>query len=480
MNKTSHSPGRIVPLPSVSKLAASVAVLTAAMFVPALGAAPKTLTALDRYVAAPDTNYTYRCVHTESTPQGKVHVLEMTSQSWLTSNEVDRTLWQHTLFIAVPNRVTNRTAFLMIGGGNNKRPPGRPEGNLARIAVETESVVADLRHVPNQPLIFHNDGKERVEDDLIAYTWRHFLRTGDERWPARLPMTKSAVRAMDTITAFCASPEGGGIKVDRFVVGGGSKRGWTTWTTAAVDPRVVGIVPIVIDVVNVKPSMEHHYAAYGFWSSAVGNYTAMRIMDWVDTPEFAKLMQIEDPWSYRDRYTMPKLIVNGTGDQFFLPDSWQFYWDGMPNPKLLRYVPNADHSLRNTDAWQTLQAFYMSLLQNKRLPRFTWKFLPDGGIKVKATDKPREVRLWHATNPEARDFRLEMIGPVWTNSVLTLEKGECIARVPEPAKGWTAFMVELTFDGPAGLPFKLTTGVRVVPDKVNYRFVPNPAGRTAR
>ena len=100
--------------------------------------------------------------------------------------------------------------------------------------------------------------KGRTEDALIAYTWDKFLRTGDSRWPARLPMTKAAVRAMDTVTAFCGSPEGGKIKVDGFVVAGGSKRGWTTWTTAAVDKRVVAIIPCVIDLLNIEPSMLHH------------------------------------------------------------------------------------------------------------------------------------------------------------------------------------------------------------------------------
>ena len=46
-------------------------------------------------------------------------------------------------------------------------------------------------------------------------------------------------------------------------------------------------------------------------------------MDQLDTPAFQKLMEIEDPYSYRDRLTMPKLIVNAAGDQFFLPDSSQ-------------------------------------------------------------------------------------------------------------------------------------------------------------
>ena len=78
-------------------------------------------------------------------------------------------------------------------------------------------------------------------------------------------MTKAVVRAMDTVTAFCASPgRRAHAQVDKFVVSGASKRGWTTWTTAAVDRRVVAIVPIVIDVLNVEPSFDHHCRAYGF------------------------------------------------------------------------------------------------------------------------------------------------------------------------------------------------------------------------
>ena len=217
---------------------------------------------------------------------------------------------------------------------------------LAAFAARTNTIVTELRMIPNQPLTFFKDGVARKEDDLIAYGWRKFLDGGDDQWLARFPMTKAAVRAMDTVQAYAQSPEGGRRAITKFVVSGGSKRGWTTWTTAAVDSRVVAIMPAVIDVLNMRPSMTHHYRAYGFWAPAVGDYVTHGIMDRIGDPRFDKLLALVEPYSYRDRLTIPKYIINASGDQFFLPDSWQFYFDDLKGEKYLRYVPNADHSLQ--------------------------------------------------------------------------------------------------------------------------------------
>jgi len=326
--------------------------------------------------------------------------------------------------------------------------------------------------VPNQPLVFAGETERRVEDSFIAYTWDKFLRTGDPKWPARLPMTKAAVRAMDTVTAFCGSAEGGNTKVNQFVVAGGSKRGWTTWTTAAVDQRVIGIIPLVIDVLNMEESMKHHYAAYGFWAPSVGNYTAFRLMDWGGTPEYQALLRIEEPYQYRQRFTIPKFIINAAGDQFFLPDSSQFYFNDLPGQKYLRYVPNADHSLRGSDAHETMLACYNATINNLPLPKFTWSLEKDGSIRVKTQDKPTGVKLWQATNPEARDFRMEKLGPKYQSTVLTEEgSGVYVGKVTEPSKGWTAFFVELTYPSGCEVPFKFTTQVRVVPDILPHKFV---------
>lgn len=442
-----------------------------------IGSAQPQRTALDEYVARPDPNYNYHLVSRLSGQGQTTFILEMTSQAWLTTNEVDRPLWKHWLVVVKPDEITSSKALLFISGGaNDGKVPKSADGNFIQIALATKSVVAELKMVPNQPLLFAGETDGRKEDALIAYTWDKFLRTGDAKWPARLPMTKAAVRAMDTVTTFCASPEGGSAKLDGFVVAGGSKRGWTTWTTAAVDKRVVAIIPCVIDLLNIEPSMLHHYAAYGFWAPSIGDYTALRIMDWNGTPQYRALMKIVEPYQYRNRFTMPKFIINASGDQFFLPDSSQFYFKDLPGLKYLRYVPNADHSLKGSDAFETLLASYHAILNQVPLPQFSWTVQPDGSLRVTTKTQPAAVKLWQATNPDARDFRLETFGPHYqSTSLADAGGGVYVGRVAAPEKGWTAFFVELTFPSGCKVPFKFTTQVCVVPDTLPYKFV--PAGR---
>ncbi|MBM3795626.1 MAG: PhoPQ-activated pathogenicity [Acidobacteria bacterium] len=424
-------------------------------------------TALDRYVRKPDASYRWDVAATLPCSGGcTATLIDMRSQTWRKPEEIDRTQWKHWVTVVVPAKVTSSTALLFItGGANDGKPRTGVDPMITLLAAESGAVVAEVRMIPNQPLVMAGETRRRSEDSFIAYTWDKFLRGGDEEWPARLPMTKAAVRAMDTVTDFCKSDKGGNVKVDRFAVSGGSKRGWTTWTTAAVDKRVAGIAPLVIDLLNLQKSFIHHWRVYGFWAPAVGDYTETKIMDWMGTKEYARLLDIVEPYSYRTRLTMPKYLVNSAGDQFFIPDSSQFYWKDLKGEKLLRYIPNTDHSMRNSDAVQSLLAWFQSLIGNKPRPRYDWKVAKDGTITVNAVDKPTEVKLWQATNPEARDFRLEKIKAAYKSSPLTADaKGRYVARVDKPAKGYTAYFVELTFPGPGKHPLKVTTQVKVVPD----------------
>jgi PhoPQ-activated pathogenicity-related protein len=429
-------------------------------------------TALDRYVAAPDPSFTWTVSKTLPAEGATATLIDLTSQRWLTEQEVEQPLWKHWLVVVTPEKVTSDVGLLFISGGRNDRnPPATPSEWLVEAARDTGTVVAELRMVPNQPVVFKDDPahKPRTEDDFIAYTWNKFLRTGDDKWPARLPMTKSAVRAMDAVTAFAASAAGGNNKVGRFVVAGASKRGWTTWTTAAVDTRVIAIVPAVIDLLNVEPSFIHHFRAYGAYSEAVKDYVEQGIMAWIGSPPFHALMKIEEPYEYRDRLKMPKLLVNASGDQFFLPDSSQFYFDQLRGENHLRYVPNTNHGLEKSDALESVEAFYASVVKGTPRPEFSWTFEKDGAIKVVSKERPEVVTLWQAANPDARNFRLDAIGPAYQPTVLTPSgPNTWLGRVPAPLKGWTAFFVELTFATGGRHPLKFTTAVRVLPDTLPF------------
>jgi PhoPQ-activated pathogenicity-related protein len=429
-------------------------------------------TALDRYIAKPTPEYRFDVFKTLTANGARTHVVSMISQQWRTAAEVDKPLWKHWLTITEPEHVKTSTCLLILSGGStNDAPPERLDSTAAQVAQRTGAVVAELHAVPNQPLLFTGERAPRSEDDLIAYSWSRYLHTGDDSWPLRLPMTKAAVRAMDTIAALFDGSTGKRA-VQSFIVGGTSKRGWTTWLTPAVDKRVVAIVPVVIDTLNLEASALHTYRVYGFWPAALQPYQKMGIMNWLGTPEFDSLVKIEDPYSYRERISIPKLIVNATGDQYFTPDSSQFYYNGLRGEKYLRYLPNTDHSLKGASrtAADTGKAFVDSVIDGTPRPRYAWQSAADGSLHVQSTGKPVFAKLWQALNPDARDFRLETIGNAFEASPLHDEGGYSYsAKVARPARGFAAYFIELTYAAPKGDLFTVTTEVRITPDVLPFR-----------
>ncbi len=433
-------------------------------------------TALDRYIARPDPAYAWKLASTVRGEGYTTYVLDLTSQTWRTAADVDRPVWKHWLSIVRPDRAKGNTAFLFIGGGSNKDAmPTAASQRTTALAVGTGTVVAELGTVPNQPLSFTDSkDEERSEDNLIAYTRVKYMKTHDPNWLVRLAMVKSGVRAMDAMQEFLASEAGGKLAVEKFVVAGGSKRGWTTWLVGVVDPRVVAIIPLVIDALNSEVITRHHFEAYGFFSPALNDYVRHGLFpNKVGTPEYREILKIEDPYNYRERprLRMPKYLINAAGDQFFLPDNSQFYFAELPEEKYLRYVPNAKHNLEGSDAQESLQAFYQSVLDGTPRPKFSWKKQPDGALRVTVKDKPSQVNLWQATNPAARDFRVDTIGKAYTSTTLEPQgDSSYVGQVAKPASRFTAFFVELVYPAGGKYPFKFTTEVSVVPDILPFKM----------
>src|SRR5262249_41465204 len=190
---------------------------------------------------------------------------------------------------------------------------GRPDPVNSLMAFELAKrgkiPVAFLYGIPNQPLF---EGKK--EDALIAETFVRYLKTEDEDWPPLFPMTKSLVRAMDALRAF--AKEEWKTEVKSFVVSGGSKRGWTSWLTAAADSRVKAVAPCVIDMLNFGKQLPQQILSFGKPSEMIRDYTNRGLIPIPDTTPATRLWTMVDPWMYRDKLTMPKLLVHGTNDPY--------------------------------------------------------------------------------------------------------------------------------------------------------------------
>ena len=117
---------------------------------------------------------------------------------------------------------------------------------------------------------------------------------------------------------------------------GASKRGWTTWTVGAIDPRVVAIVPVVMDELNFVENIKHHWKSYGGWSFALEDYWKLNLTEWFGHPKMQQMFDIIDPYEYRDKLVLPKLVCNSGNDEFFLPDDSRYWWHDMPHPEMNR------------------------------------------------------------------------------------------------------------------------------------------------
>jgi len=276
-------------------------------------------------------------------------------------------------------------------------------------------------------------------------------------------MAKSAVRAMDALSDFAGAEFQ--QKLERFVVSGGSKRGWTTWLAGAVDRRVCAIAPMVIDMLNMKAQVDWAEKMYGKQSEQIRDYTDLNLIARMDDPGMVRLRGWVDPYSYRERYTMPKLLLLGTNDPYWVVDSLRHYWEALPEPKLVFQTPNAGHDLAGgKEAIQTLAAWFQMIADRQPLPTMSWQFDPRAPDQVRfdlSIDRPaKQLRLWIAESRD-RDFRDDR----WSSTDLKIQSGSSKGQavIEKPATGFRAFLGEAILVSPTGHDYRLSTEARVIP-----------------
>jgi PhoPQ-activated pathogenicity-related protein len=401
---------------------------------------------LTNYVESPDNSYAWRVTST-STGSGGVTTanIDLTSQTWHAIK------WQHHLTVVKPaNMPPDPVVFLFITGDYNQMEASTLAAALLPLM---RGPIAILHDIPNQPLF---DGKR--EDALIAYTFLQYLDTGDPTWPLLFPMTKAAVRAMDAIQAYAKSEWK--TNVSGFVVGGASKRGWTTWLTGCVDKRVRGIVPMVYNNLNLPAQMKLQVDSFGTYSEEIADYSSQGLTQLVESEKGRALSTMVDPYTYRSQLTMPKLLVNGTNDRYWPLTAADLYYDALPTPKYLLYAPNSGHGLEDrTRVVSTVAAFYRRCVAGKMMPKLACRFNSGGGavrLTIASDEEPTEVLIWSATSP-TKDFR----DAKWTSAKATLENGRYVGAVQWPDKGYVVCFAEARYSDRVG-PFYVSSPIRMV------------------
>jgi len=399
-------------------------------------AVPRPSTSLDDYVKKADPGFAWNIVKTNPVAGGKVTVLKLTSQIW---QEIP---WIHMVSICEPPELKYPDAVLLFITGGSIQKLDRNEDALMgmTLAKLCGARVAVLPQVPNQPLL-----GEKSEDKLIAETFVRFLETKDGNWPLLFPMAKSAVRAMDAVQQWGKGE--GKADIKQFVVTGASKRGWTTWLSGVVDPRVVAIAPMVIDTLNMQTQMKHALEVWGKPSEQIHDYTERGLTDKFTDPLGRDLWLSVDPYSYRDRLTMPKLIINGTNDPYWTVDALNLYWDDLKGSKHIVYVPNAVHNLQPNRhyALDGIGAFFRHSVSKRPMPRLSWVHGEEDGdtlnLVVTSTPAPKTAKLWVAFS-ENRDFRPSL----WKASAMDLTGAVAKGQVDRPEKGYIALMGDLEYE----------------------------------
>ena len=241
-------------------------------------------------------------------------------------------------------------------------------------------------------------------------------------------------------------------------------RASTAPVSQVVQPRfdapVKSIAPMVFDILNMVPQLEHQKKAWGKVSYKIDDYTELDLPNKLGTERGKQLTAMVDPFRYRRRLTMPKLILLGTNDHYWPLDALNLYWRELQGPKYILYVPNNRHDLQDlVRVSGSICALHRSAVTGVPLPELKWNFagLPGGTtLRLESDTPPTKVLAWVATSDQ-RDFRKA----TWKSFPVSKNGKAYQYRLTTNGERFTAMFAEAQFAGES-LPYFLSTNVKII------------------
>ena len=339
-------------------------------------------TALQEYVAAKDDAFAWTIRGKEEKNGCLIYDIDLTSQEW------QGITWKHAMSAFVPEGVRHTdTVLLFIMGGSTGNRPGDDDLAMgAKLATLAQMPVAMLYQVPNQPLL-----GDKKEDDLISETFLRYLATKDATWPLLVPdgqergQGDGRTPANRSAGAWCngrAVRRHGRVeaRLDDVAVRGGRQ---ARRRHRADRDRYA----------QLSPADEASNGNLGSYSEQIADYTSKGLVEVMEKHPEIPLWRWVDPYTYRSELTLPKLLINGTNDRYWVIDALNLYWDDLVGEKHVFYVPNAGHGLDGGKeaALTTLAVFAQNVAMDQPMPALTWLHDDDGNqmrLSVRSNPAP--------------------------------------------------------------------------------------------
>jgi PhoPQ-activated pathogenicity-related protein len=203
----------------------------------------------------------------------------------------------------------------------------------------------------------------------------------------------------------------------------------------------------------------------------IEDYVKLGIPQQVHTGQGQAITTMVDPYSYRDKLTMPKLIINGTNDEYWPVDAIKNYLGDIPGENYLLYVQNAGHGLGDgKKALTSLSAFFGRTVAQASYPVCKWSLTTEEQRVVLSVETTQDdlLGVWLRTaSSDDRDFR----DAIWGGQEITaMHSNPVQVSVKLPETGYRAFFVDLEYKDINGGSYCKSTRMYVL----NTTGVDNP------